>query len=125
MADRRRTGSLQCMNILPATTLRRFGVLIAAALLTVVLVGTTTASASTLERRLVPLAGSNMTIVDDESWPFTDEVEIFNLGPGYFAGIGVGPGRLSDFNETSRCAGGEVRVETQLKAEYSTVYKDW
>jgi hypothetical protein len=56
--------------------------------------------------------GSTLTILDDESWPWDNEMRTFNLG-----GLYIGRMPYSSVDQTlkfSRCAGGEVRVDITL-----------
>jgi hypothetical protein len=56
------------------------------------------------------IAPSSMTIVDDEPWPYSDEVGTFNLADELLGWTHC-PDRLKDTEVITRCAGDEVRVE--------------
>ena len=62
-----------------------------------------------------------MTIVDDEDWPWSDEVETFNLAgePQQFVSA-VNPVATYSF---TRCAGDEVKVKVSMRSEL--VWTDW
>ena len=103
---------------------RRLLAVVFTALLGVVALSAVTAgpaSAATYGRVLLPDSNSTMTIVDDEDWPWSDEVETFNLAgvPQQFVSA-VNPVATYSF---TRCAGDEVKVKVSMRSEL--IWTDW
>lgn len=96
-------------------------ILVALGLLASILTGT--ASAATVKRHVDPQPGSVLTIHDDESWPFDDVDEKFDMSSWYM-GV-LSPTRLTDEYGSSRCGGGEVRVNYQHRTELSLTSPGW
>lgn len=67
---------------------------------------------------LIAQAPSSMTIVDDEPWPFSDEVGSFSLA-GKVLGFLHCPDWLKDTEVVSNCVGDEVRVELIVTTQRS------
>jgi hypothetical protein len=90
---------------------RRLIAVAAAALAATMLAGPVhPASAAGYTVNIQAVSPSSMTIVDDESWPWSDEVGTFNLAGSKVAWIQE-PSHYMDKQVISRCEGGEVRVE--------------
>ena len=109
-------------------TPRRIGLIAAAALVAVAIVSASVAhpaEAATPKRYLNNDAGSFVGIKDSEDWPYSDVKKNFSLEGNAYAGLFLSTANPVSTNDTSRCAGDEVRVELETKGELSTVYKDW
>ena len=99
------------MNLTLPRRLLALGVLVAA----VAGIGSSAAEAKTPSRHIQLQPGSQITIVDDESWPSSDEIETFRLD--YVSGNILNYKQPFATNAGYECAGDEVRVDFRQSSQ--------